>query len=366
MPVKRYPVIVVDENLNSPVTEKDPAAPAMEGNARVDDRARLQRLLSKQLRNCTVLFARTLAEEDADVVHDLRVCTRRLQQILFTLAPQKDLNKARSVRRTLRRVRRALGEWRNCDVALQWVRRAERRSSKPERKNGWKLVRERISTEREQAIQSARRKLYKAGGITLNHRIQQLLALPPDRLGTMDPPGVVRGAIASAAAQWHAALGRAKEDRSVRNIHALRIQTKRLRYRVELARDLGSAEAPTLIKWFKLLQDRLGHWHDRQELNHFIARALADCDVLVAEPRVAVELLREIEKDNRISSREVEELLRLATESEGARFLDSWVESYCSISVDAAGADPLAPDQPIADPASEQPQSTQSDGEVRN
>ncbi|HEY2107958.1 MAG TPA: CHAD domain-containing protein, partial [Candidatus Binataceae bacterium] len=150
-----------------------------------------------------------LAEEAADPVHDLRVCTRRLQQILFALAPEKNLNKARSIRRTLRRVRRALGAWRNCDVALQWVTRKERRIARPVLRSGWKLVRESISAEREAAVRGARRKLYKSGGITLNHRIQQLLALPADRLGGVDSQAVVRRAVADAAVQWRSALERA-------------------------------------------------------------------------------------------------------------------------------------------------------------
>jgi CHAD domain-containing protein len=358
LPVKRYLLVVVSEDINPPAAAEPAPLVLEDSNGRViDNRTRLQKLLAKQLRNFTMLFARVLAEEDAHIVHDLRVCTRRLQQILSALAPEKNLNKARSVRRTLRRVRRALGPWRNCDVALQWVTRKERRISKPVLKSGWKLVRESISVEREDAIQSARRKLYKSGGITLNRRIQQLLALSAQRLGSADPGAVVRQAVADGAVQGRQALERATADRSIPNIHALRIQTKRLRYRVEMARELGAQEAPALIQWFKLLQDRLGHWHDRQELNHFITRALAGSDVLMGQPRVAVELLREVEKNHKISSREMEELLRTVSQSEGARQLDNWLQSYCTMAVNDSAASPAdgatsnAPAQPVLDSA---------------
>lgn len=347
----------MDENLNPPVIEESKPPPTEDSKGRViDDRTRLQKLLAKQLRNFTVLFARVLAEEAPDPVHDLRVCTRRLQQILAALAPEKNLNKARSVRRTLRRVRRALGPWRNCDVALQWVTRKERRIRKPVLKSGWKLVRESISAQREDAIQSARRRLYRSGGITLNQRIQQLLGLPPERLGSADCGAVVRQAVADAAVQERQALERAQADGSIQNIHALRIQTKRLRYRVELARDLGATEAPALIQWFKLLQDRLGHWHDRQELTHFITRALAGPDVLMTQPRAAVELLREVEKNHKTSSREMEELLRIVSQSEGSRQLDNFLQSYCASTVNdsasaADGAASNAPARPILESA---------------
>ncbi len=273
---------VVSENINPHVIEESATAPTEDGERRVvHDRTRLQKLLAKQLRNFTMLFAMVLAEEAIDPVHDLRVCTRRLQQILFALVPEKNLNKARSVRRTLRRVRRALGPWRNCDVALQWVARKERRVSKSVLKSAWSLVREKHLRGARERRQTARRKLYKSGGITLNHRLQQLLASSAQRPGSSEPAAEVRQVVADAAVGVRLALERATADRSISNIHALRIQTKRLRYRVELTRDLGAHEAPALIQWFKLLQDRLGHWHDRQELNHFITRALASSDLLM-------------------------------------------------------------------------------------
>jgi len=371
--LKRYPVTVVSENVNLPVTEQAVPLHAETRGTVPDDRSRLQKLHTRQSRNFTELFARTLAEEDADTVHDLRVCTRRLQQILAALAPEKSLSKARSVRRTLRRVRRALGPWRNCDVALQWVTRKERRSSSAVRKRGWKLVLESIAAERKHAITRARRRLYKSDGVTVNHRIQQLLALPAERLGSVDPGAVVRQAVADAAEQWHQALDRARAERSVQNIHALRIQTKRLRYRVELARDLGATQALALIQWFKLLQDRLGRWHDRQELSRFITRALAASDVLIEEPRVAVELLKEVERDIKISSREVDELFQLATDSDGARLLKEWVGSYCAWAAADSTATPDGPvgSAPPQSPASQQqsaaedqPQSLESDAEA--
>jgi CHAD domain-containing protein len=292
----------------------------------------LRNLLAKQLRSFTALFARALAEEDADTVHDLRVCTRRLQQVLAALAPENDSNKMRSVRRTLRRIRRALGDWRNCDVILQMVARNRRRTSNALRVLGWELVEQSTRAQRQHAVQRARRRLYKSGGITLNHRIQQLLDSAGEHQDTTAPDRVVRDAVANAAAKWQQALEHARPDRSVENLHALRIQGKRLRYRLELARDLGAPEAAGLIQWFKLLQDRLGTWHDREVLRGFVARAIAGSDMMVEQPRVAIELLRHIENDLKNSSREVEQFFHLAGESESSRHLEGWLRSYCASS----------------------------------
>jgi CHAD domain-containing protein len=369
--------MIVSENLNQTAIDVDVAEPKRERTVRarsIDDRMRLQKLLTKQLRNFTVLFARVLAEDDADAVHDLRVATRRLQQILAALVVDKNLNKARSVRRTLRCVRRALGAWRSCDVALQWTARSERRSSNPTRKLGWKLMLDSVAGQRDDAIRSARRQMYKSGGITLNHRIQQLLAAAAARPDNVDSGDAVRTAVAAAAARWNEALERAKADRTVASIHALRIATKRLRYRVELARELGAEESPALIQWFKLLQDRLGHWHDRQELSRFITLALAGCDVMATQPRVAMELLREVERNLKISASEVEELFRLTGESEDSRRLTRWLQSNCAPAAadsvaSANGAAAVTPTQPqdaVGEQSVNEHAQSPQEGEVRN
>jgi CHAD domain-containing protein len=327
------------ENVNTFVMEEVQRRPPAGKPRAIDDRGRLGKMLAKQQRNFTVLFARVLAEEDADPVHDLRVATRRLQEILAALVTDMSVNKARSVRRTLRRVRRALGPWRNCDVALEWAARGKRRCSHPTRKQGWTLLLDSIAAQREDAIRMARRRLYKSGGITLNHRIGQLLTAAAARPASISPGGAVRAAVAGAAARWREALERAQAERSVVNVHALRIASKRLRYGIELSHDLGAGEAAAQIAWFKLLQDRLGHWHDRQELTHFITHALVGSGVMAAQPRVAIELLRQVEKDIKISSHEVEELFKLTADSEGSRHLSLWLESYCG----ANGAGPATP-----------------------
>ncbi len=329
------------ETLNPPQVEEPAPLLSRESADLAERRSKLEKLLGRQMSSFVALFAKVLSDEDADAVHDLRVCTRRLQQLLSSLVPDKTIHKARTIRRTLRGVRRAVGQWRNCDVALQWISRAERRSANPNRRRGWVLVRESITAERKHAINKARCRLLKSDGLTVSQRAQQLIALPPERLGSVNQDWVVRASIARASIEWHNVLARAIEDRSMQNIHAFRIQLKRMRYRVELARDLGVADAKPLIGWFKTLQDRLGHWHDRQELNHFIARALTNYDVLLKEPRVAMELLKEVEKNIAISSREVSALFQDATASEGCHQFEGWIESYCGSGENGRAKDPL-------------------------
>jgi len=370
--IKRLSLTAVTEIVNTSVREQQAPARVEQQADAIEDRARLEKMLAKQLRNFVLLFSKVLADEDADAVHDLRVCTRRLQQILAGFGPIKSLNKGRAVRRTLRCVRRALGAWRNCDVALQWVARSEKRSSNPRRRRGWELVRQSIASERKRAVKQARRRLFKSEGFALNQRARQLVVLAAERLNGVNPGSVIKAAVDDAALKWRDALSLAMADRSVRNIHALRIQMKQLRYRVELARDLGAEEARPLIKWFKSLQDRLGRWHDRQELGHFITRALASSEVLMQEPGVAVELLKEVEKDIAQSSREVEAFFKLAAEqAEGRARLDDWLKAYSEPATASEPGSPAertepAPAELAQEPAQQPPPTPQPSGEADN
>jgi CHAD domain-containing protein len=330
------------ETFNPPVIGEPGPPPVQESADLAERRSGLETQLSKQIRTFTALFAKVISDEDVDAVHDLRVCTRRLQQLISALVPDKTLHKARTIRRTLRDVRRALGPWRNCDVALQSVSRAERRAVNPNRRRGWALVHEFIATERKRVITKARRRLLKSDGLSLHQRTQQLIAAPAQRLGNVHPDRAVRASIADASTQWRDVLAHAIEDRSTENVHGFRIQLKRMRYRVELARDLGAADTKPLIQWFKALQDRLGRWHDRTELSSFITRALANSSLLLKEPRAAVELLKEVEKEISISSREVDALFRLAIKSDGRDQFEEWVKSYCENGEDVTAEEPTS------------------------
>src|SRR4030095_14775591 len=69
----------------------------------------------------------------------------------------------RQLRRTPRRVRRALGEWRNCDVLLDLVERRQRRVRGEAKRRAWELVRAHLLQKRTTEIARARKKLLRQG-----------------------------------------------------------------------------------------------------------------------------------------------------------------------------------------------------------
>ncbi len=89
--------------------------------------ALLEKLLQNRLRNSLSLLPKVLGEDDAGLVHDLRVWSRRLQQMIVTLFPDAREPEAREMVRALRRARRSLGGWRDCDIVIAMLDRKLRR-----------------------------------------------------------------------------------------------------------------------------------------------------------------------------------------------------------------------------------------------
>ena len=84
-------------------------------------RRALARLLRKRVKKFVALAPQVSAQANPKIVHDVRVWSRRLQQAVSAFFLKQRSGKVRRLRRTPRQIRRALGEWRNCDVLLKMV-----------------------------------------------------------------------------------------------------------------------------------------------------------------------------------------------------------------------------------------------------
>ncbi|HLH78325.1 MAG TPA: CHAD domain-containing protein [Candidatus Binataceae bacterium] len=282
-------------------------------------------MLTRQTQKFQQLLARVLSAEGGDAVHDLRVCTRRLQQILTVLAAGTS-TRGRGLRRELRGVRAAVGNWRNCDVILQRVERQERAARSRTRRAGWNLLREALEQRRRRQIRRAQHKLLKPGLLAVADSAARILAAARTQRGAPALRERVRMALAKAHERWQAAVAALEQQPSDENFHLLRIKTKSLRYRIELAGELGLPAAAVQIAWLRGLQDRLGRWHDRRELSLSIARTLAKPKVLLAQPRLAADLLREVERQQRHGQAEMDRILDQARHSPGSAALQRWIK----------------------------------------
>ncbi len=279
----------------------------------LDARRSLTRLVRKRLKKFVALAPQVRADGNPKIIHDARVWSRRLQQAIDALFPKPRSAKVRRLRRTPRRIRRALGEWRNCDVLLEIVARQHRRTRSEAKRQAWAFVRDYLLQKRAKEVARAGKRLLREDLGDYAARAEKVLRQASD-----ESPDVLMqrlGASVQAAwIAWQSALARAQETRAVVDLHAFRIATKVLRYRSELLFEIGAKPLKAELKSLADLQDAIGVWHDRQVFHRAVAEALARAEVLLNEMPAVRILLAELEKERSGQANEVEKIFRLAIE----------------------------------------------------
>jgi len=196
-------------------------------------------------------------------------------------------------------------------------------------------------------IRRARHKIANRKMFTLAQRVQGLIEHGPigNAGNDANPFRALENSVAAAYSEWREGLERAKSSADPFEIHAFRIQTKRLRYRIELLRDLGSAAAKSALASLRMLQDELGRWHDGLAFARMTAEALADPDYLVAQPVTAAVTLRKMDRENAHYLSRVRAVLSRIDEQPDASPLHSVVSGFradASPEADEAVASELA------------------------
>ena len=302
---------------------------------------RPQQLVRERVRRFMKLLPEVLNSERVEAVHDLRVWSRRLQQVLVTISPTAQENRTTSLIRALRRARRGLSGWRDCDVVIALLNKRLRRLRDSDEQRAWQVVHAYLAKRREKEIRRARRRLARRELFLLPRTIEDLLKqqgldIASNGESYSDFILAVSGSIKAAYAEWQAALARAAESASQVDTHSLRIKTKKLRYRIELARDLGEKELRLQLTWLKKLQDSLGQWHDLAQLARIATEAIAGANFLFNEPGSASLLLKRLAKERLAEATKVKSLLDVVKASGELRQLEAWIDIH------SKGADSLS------------------------
>jgi len=337
----------------------------------------LRDLLAKRLRRFVVVLPRLLGEKDSEAVHDLRVASRRLQQVLVTMFPKPRSDEARRIVRVLQRARRAVGGWRDCDVLIEMLEGRVKRVRNPQEQSVWETVLDSARKRRERELRRAMRKLANHRLFTLAQdvgklnvgklNVGKLDGAEPDAEKLTEPgpyqaaagngasggAGVLAKSISDAWHRWCDFMARAEASSDPADLHAFRIESKRLRYRIELARDLGAADCDLPLKILKSLQDGLGDLHDRDQCAQMAAKVLANPGLLIRDPRPASLVLRRIAREQEIERTATIRILGQAR-AQSPR-IESWVEKYQAQSeIEPAPASGAATeDRRDADPTSD-------------
>lgn len=198
-------------------------------------------------------------------VHQARVASRRLREALPVLGGRADEAALGQAEKRVRRITRALGPVRELDVTLLLLAELEGKGTASKRAIG------RLRTSVLEERQKRRREMLEE--ITPS-RLDKLRK----RLVKVSSPeshvhAVPRNALTEAAAQTayraktlKAAIERAGGIYLADRLHRVRIEAKKLRYALEIQRELSRSRATANLARLKTEQDLLGRMHDLEIL----------------------------------------------------------------------------------------------------
>lgn len=201
---------------------------------------------------------------DVMSVHRARVASRRLREVLPVLTEAAGSHTLGRARKDVRRITRALGPIRELDVALGHLHEIGPRTGVPAPTLA--LVRRHLEAER----LGRRRAMLDV--ITPRAATRLRLRLSADGAvagGEVEGPTEIHSARRRAvrrAVRLRTEIGRAGGLYDAERLHAVRVATKKLRYALEVERELARSRAMARINRLKRLQDALGEIHDYEIL----------------------------------------------------------------------------------------------------
>jgi CHAD domain-containing protein len=252
----------------------------------MDDRTALLVLLQQRL--TTLIDAMPAAQAgDMRSVHQARVATRRLREALPVLGASVSTRSLGRLRRQVRRMTRALGPVRELDVALSHLDELSGReivSSRALARVRQSLARERLERRRDMLLAITPGKIEK-----LRQRLAEASASPESpQIAAAQEEAEIQ--IRKRARVLVAAIGRAGGLYLPDRLHAVRVAIKKLRYALEIERELKRSRVTARITQLKRTQDLLGLMHDFEILIDRTRQVQAD--VAVNDRRLANELDR--------------------------------------------------------------------------
>ena len=202
---------------------------------------------------------------EVEGIHQARVASRRLRELVPAVARAADAREARELRRGLRQVTRLLGRSRELDVAQETLLAIAGRA--PGHRAAAADVRACVVRERAEAGQQARPYL---AAIDVNDLAAGTLALAGRSAVPLGGPRVRAAGGGPAGTPRHGTARQAVVDAGLMfapgPLHGVRIALKKFRYALEVAERLGRFRLAGSMQRLKGLQNLLGELHDLQVL----------------------------------------------------------------------------------------------------
>ncbi len=303
------------------------------------DWGRVRALALKQLDRFMSFEPEVLKGDDPDAIHDMRVASRRLQQVLDLIYPKPRPKEVRQLRRQVQRSRRSLGGVRNADVLLDRVDKVLARKRAAHRE-AWTAVREHLKESRSRTYSKSLRKLSRVNLTVFYVHLKEYLvraepvAVPADLspngastgVPVLEPlPERVGQALERIWIAFQEQVEKSQQDPEAQVIHGVRIAAKRLRYLLEVVREFdvpGSAES---LVWLRKLQKHLGDWHDLEVLEQMMIRMVARADFVSEHLPLAMEVEKLILQNRKIKKGYKEKYFQITREAIELQRVRDWV-----------------------------------------
>jgi CHAD domain-containing protein len=206
---------------------------------------------------------------DVQAVHQARVATRRIREALPLVARGRT---GKSLKKSVRKLTRALGPVRELDVALMNL--DQLRNSGDVSEAAIARLRQLVTEERQRVGAEMVRLISHYNLEKFQKKAVESAARSPEASGTRGPRRIAAalGRTARRAEGLRAAIDNAAGIYLPDRLHQVRITVKKLRYALEIAQDLSGSRATARVRTLKRVQDLLGRMHDLEML---IARTRA-------------------------------------------------------------------------------------------
>lgn len=292
----------------------------------VSSQSKLLKLTRRRLEKYATLLPKVLVSDDPETIHDLRVWSRRLQQVLRVIAPPSQGKKSNRVLTALRDVRQILGPCRDLDVNIALLESKREAGGTGSVQRAWQSMQSELESQRQALIERVRRDIAGRDHFKFITRVQSLIARTER---DYDPLEQITAAMIKSMDGWDETFTATREQPDAAALHALRIAGKKLRYRAELLAALGQPKVNPLVKMLKEIQKTLGDWHDRSVLLHHVAAFIGRPAFLADHPDIGRILLAEMEKERLRSDTDVASVLEQA-----AKVRETWASWKAKVAAD--------------------------------
>jgi CHAD domain-containing protein len=202
-------------------------------------------------------------EDDIESVHRMRVASRRLRASLGLFGECFDAGEVKKWNRAVRSVTRKLGEARDLDVQIEFLREFINSHDDVLSLEGLKADLQRKRSEEQPGVVSSLEKLERKG---ILEEMRRTLQKVRDSPRCSVPQGTMEKAFHHISVRLDELLSlqdSVHQPEAKERQHQMRIAAKRLRYTMEAFEPLYGPELKERIAIIKDIQDRLGELHDR-------------------------------------------------------------------------------------------------------